>query len=365
MNEKQLVEAAKKLLSIRSLADEPAQLEASVAMIEKLLKALPGVRIERFVSNGKPSLLAYVGPKRPKKFAVLFNAHVDVVPGSDGLFKPRITNGRLYGRGAVDMKVAALIMTDVFMELAPVLPYKLGLQIVADEEVGGTDGTLYQLTKGVAADFVLAGEDTPPSVICTDMCGVCWLDVHFSGREAHSGYVWRGDNALLKAHHFITQLLEHYPIPEHDTWRTTANVASIHTPNVLTNRVPAQATVRLDIRYVAEDKNFASSASIRRLFKQLAPEANVNILMYEPAHHTARDNPWVKKLAQAVDQTHGHPAGFVKRHGAADVRYFSARGMPAVTMGLPDNHAHSEGEYVELAEIERYRQTLRNFLQAK
>ena len=87
------------------------------------------------------------------------------------------TGDRLYARGAQDMKVSALVQAQVFRELAARLPYPLALQLVADEEVGGRDGTLHQLEQGVtggssSSASTAAWTSWPtPRGCCTPGCG--------------------------------------------------------------------------------------------------------------------------------------------------------------------------------------------------
>ena len=125
------------LLGVQSTADRPELLRRAVDTVIDFVG--PGFRVERFDSNGKPSALVYPhrfhGARRPE-FRVVFNAHLDVVPGEPEQFRPRREGDRLYARGAQDMKVSALVMAQVFRETAARLPYPLALQLVADEEVG-------------------------------------------------------------------------------------------------------------------------------------------------------------------------------------------------------------------------------------
>ena len=111
----------------------------------------PGFTVERFDSGGKPSALVYPGPGAAERFRVILNAHLDVVPAPPEQFRPRREGNRLYARGAQDMKVSALAQALAFRELAGPVGYPLALQLVTDEEVGGRNGTRYQLERGVPA----------------------------------------------------------------------------------------------------------------------------------------------------------------------------------------------------------------------
>lgn len=360
-----LVETIKQLVTIPSIADNTPALQQSLELIATQLSQHPHITIERFESNSKPSLLAYVGKNRPVKFRVLLNGHLDVVPGKPEQFVPTIKDGRLHGRGALDMKAAAVVLTQVFIETADKLPYSLGLQIVTDEEIGGENGTAYQLSQGVDAQLAIAGESTPLGAICNESRGFCWAEVDFKGIAAHSAYPWNGTNAILLAQEFTQKLLAEIPTPPHDEWCTTANIATISTPNVTFNRVPDQARVGLDIRFIASDERFVSRESATDFLQRLAPKGSkVHIQKLEPSHFADPESSDARNLARAITETTGKPARFIYKHGAADIRFFSQRDIPAFTIGVQGEGLHSDNEYVEIESIDRYMATITNFLKS-
>ena len=140
--------------------------------------------------------MIYPQKTRPKKFKIILNAHLDVVSGREEQYKPYEKDGKLFGRGAIDMKGAAAVEILVFKEVAKRVSYPLALQLVTDEEIGGFCGTKYQIEKGVRADFVIAGEPTDFGVN-NKAKGIIWLKIKTKGKSAHGAYPWRGKNALL------------------------------------------------------------------------------------------------------------------------------------------------------------------------
>lgn len=358
------LQKAKALLAIESVDSKPEKLQEAIDFVVRMLEEDKSITVEHFSRNNKPSLLAYYGKTRPEKFKIIFNGHIDVVPGTPEQFRPYVKNGNLYGRGAADMKVAALVMTEVFMKEAKNLPYPVGLQIVTDEEIGGFDGTAYQIEQGVAADFVIAGEDIYEGTICTEMRGFCWVDVEIGGESGHGGYVWRGDNAIVKAQDFTQKLLTHYPIPAEETWATTVNIASFNTPNDVYNRIPDAVTMRLDIRYIPDDPHFADQHTAQSFLQNLCPDARITFKMFESSHKTPASSMYVKQLMQSYQDITGDTMRTIKKYGGADVRFYSANGMQAVTFGLPDHNTHSQGEFIPLLWIDRYRKVLSHFLAA-
>lgn len=340
-------------------------LHEALVVIADRLSTHPNITIERFESNGKPSLLAYKGKQRPRTFRILLNGHLDVVPAQKEQFLPIIKNDCLYGRGALDMKVAALAMTDVFANIVEKVPYALGLQIVTDEEVGGEDGTAFQLSRGVDAQFAIAGEATPLGAICNESRGFCWAEVDFTGIAAHGAYPWNGTNAILLAQEFTQKLLAAIPTPQQDEWCTTVNIATITSSNTTFNRVPDQARIGLDIRFTNSDERFASHQSTADFLRQLAPKNSVvHIQKLEPSHFTDPENSDVKALVDVVSKITKQPTRLIHKHGAADIRFFSRQGIPSVTLGLQGKNLHGDNEYVEIASIERYIATLTEFLES-
>lgn len=360
-----LIDISNQLIAIPSTSDKPAELARALEVIESYLHSHTDITIEKFESNGKPSLLAYIGTKRPAKFRVLLNGHIDVVPAQPEQFVPTLEDDRLYGRGTLDMKVAAVALAHVFAETASKVPYPLGLQIVTDEEIGGENGTAHQLSQGVDTQLAIAGEFTPLGTICNESRGFCWAELEFSGTSAHSAYPWNGTNAILLAQEFTQKLLTAIPTPQNEAWCTTANIATISTSNITFNRVPDQAHIGIDIRFIASDERFASRQSATEFLQNLAPKGStVHIKKLEASHFANPESNDAQALAQAVQETTGKPAQFIHKHGAADIRFFSQRGIPGLVLGVQGEDLHGDNEYVELASIERYVTTLTKFLTA-
>jgi succinyl-diaminopimelate desuccinylase len=361
-----LLAAAEELLAVPSTADRPEQLRRAVESVVDLVG--PGFTVEWFESNGKPSALVYPdaprGAGRPR-FRVILNGHLDVVPGEPEQFRPRREDGRLYARGAQDMKVSALVQAVVFRESAARLPYPLALQLVTDEEVGGRDGTCHQLEQGVRAAFVVIGEHSGLDIVA-DSKGLLHARLLATGHSGHGAYPWLGDNALLKLVHAVSRLTTRYPVPDAELWATTVNLARIQTPNQAFNQVPARAEAWLDIRFPAEDadlngRTVEQAAGYLRTFCDPGVEVAVDCL--EPPQHADRDLPDVQRLRRAA-RDQGYPAEFLRKHGSGDAGFYSARGIPAVAFGVGGAGQHGPGEYAEIATIVPYYRALTGFLES-
>lgn len=352
--------SAAELLAVPSTADRPAELSRALEMVIGL--AGPGCTVERFASAGKPSALLYRGQGRPH-FRVILNAHLDVVPAGPEQFRPQREGDRLYARGAQDMKVSALVLAQVFRELASGLPYPLGLQLVTDEEVGGRDGTLHQLDAGVTGDFVIIGEASGLRLV-TDSKGRINARLRADGRAAHGAYPWLGDNALVKLHRSLSNVLAAYPVPAEEAWRTTINLARIETSNQTFNQIPDQAEAWLDIRFTADDPELNGKTApeiAAHLTGFCEPGVTPIVDSADPARHASADRAEMRRLRAAIT-SQGYRPDLLRKHGASDGRFYYQRGIDAVIFGIGGDGQHGPAEYADIATIAPYYQALTDFL---
>jgi succinyl-diaminopimelate desuccinylase len=359
------LDVAVDLLAIPSTVDRPEELCRAVEAVVEYVGE--GFVVERFASNEKPSALLYSsryrGGPRPF-FRLILNAHLDVVPAHMEQFRPVREAGRLFARGAQDMKVSALAQALVFRELADAVPYPLALQLVADEEVGGRDGTLHQLEQGVSGQFVLIGEHSGLNIVA-DAKGMLHVVLLAEGRSAHGAYPWLGDNALANLVTSVGRLLERYPAPVEEAWRTTVSVARIVTPNQAFNQIPDRAEAWLDIRFPAEDAELGDRTREEiagYLGSFCAPGVTVRIDEFDPPQHADHDRAEIGGLRRAA-RAHGGAGELIRKHGASDGGFYSARGTAAVAFGVEGAGQHGPHEHVELASIEPYYLALHDFVQ--
>jgi succinyl-diaminopimelate desuccinylase len=349
-----LTDFAKKLISIASTRENNAQLHEVITCATEDLK---GFTIEHFERDSVPSVLVYSDTVRPEKFKVILNAHLDVVPALESQFHPVEKDGYLYGRGAIDMKAAAAVEILVFKELAKTLSFPVGLQLVTDEEIGGFNGTKLQTEKGVRADFVIAGEPTNFG-INTKAKGILWLKVIAKGVTAHGAYPWQGKNALLKLEKFLSRLIEKFPEPTEEVWKTTVNLSRIETRNRTNNKVPDDAVAILDVRFVPED----ALTILETIHKLGGGDVEFEVLENEPPQFTDEKDVFVDVLKKAVADIMGEEANLIVKHGGSDVRHFNAVGCAGVTFGPIGSGLHTDDEKVLIKSLEQYSDILKKFL---
>lgn len=350
----ELVAPAAELIGIRSTADRPDELHRALGLVLDLVG--PGFPVRRFESRGKPSAL--VGEDHPR---VILNAHLDVVPGAPDQFTARRDGDRLYGRGAHDMKCAALVLATVFRSLAPQLPYPIALQLVTDEEVGGFDGTGHQVAQGVRGGFVVIGEQSGLRVV-TESKGILRARLTATGRTAHAAYPWLGANALLAVTDAIGRLLQRYPVPATEQWTTTVNVARIETGNQAVNIVPADACAWLDIRFPPSDTGLIADPA-GHLRTIVGPAVQVHVDALGAPHHADPVSAEVRALRRAAEAV-GYAGPLLRKHGAADGRFYSAHGVDAVIFGPGGDGQHGPAEYVDLRTLRPYHDALVFFLRS-
>lgn len=345
---------SEKLVSIRSHHDNPRALQES---LDVALSCLSEYQTEVFEENGVKSALIYNSPQRPKKFKVILNGHLDVIPGKDFQYSPKIKGNKLFGVGSMDMKssVACLIM--VFKQIAGQVDYPLGLQLVTDEEVGGFHGTKFQVSQGVKADFVIAGESTSFNIV-NKAKGVLWIKISTQGKSAHGAYTWNGDNAVWKMNQFLNALKKKFPTPQKPKWGTTINLSSIETNNTAWNKVPDYCAVKLDIRYIPEDDKI-----ILKSIKNLLPAGfKLQVIAKEPALWVPQQNRYLQALKKVTENQLNKKIILYGAHGSSDARHFTAVGSYGIEFGPIGAGLGTDNEWIDIKSLEKYCQILKQFL---
>jgi succinyl-diaminopimelate desuccinylase len=349
-----IVSLSKKLIAIRSISGNKKGLNEALALV---LSQLKGYTVEHFERNGIKSVLVYKSEKRPKKFKIILNGHLDVVPGTESQYVANVKGNKLYGVGSMDMKANVVCLIHAFKEVTDTVSYPLGLQLVTDEEVGGFDGTKYQVEKGVRADFIIAGEPTNFDIVYKAK-GILLLRITAKGKTSHGAYPWRGQNAIMMMTIFLQRLDGAYPTPKEEQWVTTINVAHIGTDNKALNKIPDTCFVELGVRYVPED-----SKTVLRDIKKLLPKGfKLEVLAQEPALLTDVNDPYVKALQNISSSILTQKTVLRGAHGSSDARHYARVGCPGVEFGPVGGDIGGDGEYVDIKSLGRYTEVLKAFL---
>ncbi|MFB6193303.1 MAG: M20 family metallopeptidase, partial [Candidatus Nanohaloarchaea archaeon] len=343
MKRKELDELTEQLVRLETVEGNQKAFEEAFDLIERYLNDF---KLERFEKGGKTSMLVNYQDK-PE---VLLHGHIDVVEADKSQFKPEKSNGRIYGRGAADMKagVAALVKT-----MEDLSSDNVGLLITSDEELGGFKGTGYFVENFELPEFVISAEPCLERFPCivTEQKGVLQLRLRAEGDEAHASTPQEGVNAAEKLIEKYQGLKAFFPEGE---YTTTLNLSTVDAGSS-TNKVPGTAEAEVDIRYTEEytaDEVIEDVESIQGLEYEVIARA--------PMMKTSPDNRYVNSLREAA-KDYGEVC-VSKENFASDARFFTDRGVPAVTIGPSGGNIHGENEYVETRSIFEFAEILKSFL---
>ncbi len=262
MDDREILELLRAMVRAPSYPGVPRQEEAAVRELERFLRGhgLPSTLIE--VREGRPNLMATLEGKKPGPHLLLCG-HTDTVPPNAGanadLFAATVENGRLLGRGSVDMKGALAAMAGALVLLkesgAPDTG-RVTLAAVIDEEMESL-GAEALIASGFKADGAVVGEPTLNRVAIGHK-GLEWLEVEFEGRAAHGSTPEAGVNAIAAAAHFVS-LVEKELVPAFERRRDPVlGLPAINMGTIAGGQQPsmvaAQCRIQLDRRWVATEK---------------------------------------------------------------------------------------------------------------
>jgi succinyl-diaminopimelate desuccinylase len=310
--------------------------------------------------NGLPVLVAEIGPRNGDVPTVIFHGHLDVVPGREEQFEPRVEGDRLIGRGGYDMKGALAAMMCALKDLEQQERVRVRFVCVPDEESEelderSTDGIL---ERGLSGDFAITGEPTDMH-IGVEAKGVLAIRIEIEGRAAHSSTPWLGDNAILKAID-VFRAIESLPFSRESSEmfdRPSINLGRIQGGDAL-NKVPDACTMAVDIRYLPGQDPGDILAQVRAI-----PGLTISRTFIHPTVSVPRTNPHVRALCEAVARTNpDREAMSVGRDGASDAAAFIAAGIPAVEFGPGGGGHHGPEEWLSLSSLSRYRRALGDFV---
>jgi succinyl-diaminopimelate desuccinylase len=311
--------------------------------------------------NGLPVLVAEVGPARNDLPCVVFHGHLDVVPGRQEQYEPRIEGDKLFGRGAYDMKGALAAMMCALKDVERQERVRVRLVCVPDEESEELDerATEGVVKRGLGGNFAITGEPTNLH-IGVEAKGVLAMSIEVHGRAAHSSTPWLGDNAVLKAID-VFRAIETLPFSRESSEmfdRPSINLGRIMGGDAL-NKVPDECTMAVDIRYLPGQDPAEILAQVESI-----PEIDVTRTFIWPPVSVARTDPYVRALREAVARSIRGEAMSVGRDGASDAASFLGAGIPAVEFGPDGAGHHGPEEWVSLSSMARYRRALGDFIRA-
>ena len=322
-----------------------------------------GFRVEmQETVAARPNVVARIG--RGGGRTLLFNGHLDTV-GTEGMvhapWDAAVRNGRIYGRGATDMKggVAAMCAAALRAHDAG-LPGEVIVAAVADEEYESI-GTRALIASGIQADAAIVTEPTRLA-ICPAHRGFAWLELVVHGRAAHGSRYDIGVDAITLAAQVLAELdayqREVLSARTHPLLGRPSLHASTIGGGLGLSTYPDRCRVQLERRTVtgetaADFLREVEAACDRVRSRTSAFKADIIPGFAQLPNDIAATHPVVRTLATSLERW-GEPAPIEGLPCWTDAALLSAAGIPAVCFGPGDiGLAHSAEEYVEVGEIER------------
>ncbi|MGH2614735.1 MAG: ArgE/DapE family deacylase [Thermomicrobiales bacterium] len=370
-------------------------------VIEARLRAL-GCTTDRWeVYPGRPDLVGTLrGDGGERARSLILNGHIDVVPAGDPArwthqpFAAEIADGKIWGRGAVDMKggIAAMIGAVEAIQRAGVrLQGDVLIESVVDEETGGP-GTTQTIEHGYRADAAIVVEPTDFAIQPVEG-GLEWLRVVVRGRSGHSAYRYRSVhaggqgvavNAIEKTAKILAavqDLERHWAVhkrhPLLPAGITTINPGVIiggtgggqnGVPNVLTavSSFPDYCALELSLKYLPGEETANIRAEFEDYIGRVAaadpwlrehpPEIEWGIrgVSFPPAQ-TPADHPFLAVLGEAAALATGEPAVMEGMVAVTDLAWLAGADIPGAIFGPGSlaGNAHGDDEHIAIADLTR------------
>ncbi|NUB15778.1 acetylornithine deacetylase/succinyl-diaminopimelate desuccinylase family protein [Azospirillum brasilense] len=318
---------------------------------------------------------------------VHFNGHIDVVPAGQGWtvdpFEGVVKDGRVYGRGACDMKggiAASIIAVEAILEAGIPFPGALEISGTVDEESGGYGGVGHLAKLGYFSrprvDHVIIPEPLNVDRVCIGHRGVWWAEIETKGRVAHGSMPFLGNCAVRHMgavlHRIETELIPRLaakrtamPVVPEGARQSTLNINAIHGGQpedhggLPSPMVPDRCRMVIDRRYLIEEDPEEVRAEIVGILEDLRRERPGfeyelrEVLAFLPTL-TDADAPVVRAVGAAIETVLGRPAAQVVSPGTYDQKHIARVGhlkdCIAYGPGILDL-AHQPNEYVGIDDM--------------
>ncbi|MBE0481446.1 MAG: M20/M25/M40 family metallo-hydrolase [Dehalococcoidia bacterium] len=318
--------------------------------------------------------------RAPGKPRLIFYTHIDVVPAEGwDAFTPRIEQGKLYGRGAADMKrsIAGLLLG---LEAAGEKPpeYDISVMVTTDEEAGQPNQVRYlrQRLEPVAGALFFSLDASSGYVGITNL-GALHMDIRVSGRSVHSGLSHLGENAVEKASLLVQSLLKlkedvvrrKSSVPVHprtglETMEPRLNINVIQ-GGLKVNIVPDQCLVSVDRRLIPEEDLEAARKELLDALNSVPGvrwEIEKTVAM-PPVPPTT--GPEIDRLASIIEEVTGDTGKFGEM-GSGDLPHIVYNEWGGKEFGLgvirSECNIHGVNEFVYLKDIEDLGRIIARFL---
>jgi acetylornithine deacetylase len=294
--------------------------------------------------------------------SLMLNAHSDTVDiqGMAEPFSGAIRDGKLYGRGAYDMKgslAACMAAARALKDSGTRLRGDVLVAAVADEEYGSL-GTS-DLIARVKVDGAIVTEPTALE-ICLAHKGYLWTEVETAGRAAHGSKFELGIDANMKMGHFLGKLSELERDlrrrPPHPLVGPPSLHAAMLSGGSGLSTYAASSTVRIERRTVPGETEAQATAEIQAIVDGLAARdadfhATVRTFFVREPFEVPASARIVKALDRAAAKVRGCPAAHIGDTPWMDAALLQAAGVETVVCGAGGAGAHADVEWVDVESV--------------
>jgi succinyl-diaminopimelate desuccinylase len=359
----ELLNITQRLIQIQS-ENPPGQEEHVAFFIRDELEKNGITSSLSWAAKGRPNLMAVLEGNGPGP-VLMYNGHLDVVPAGPNWtqdpFGGLIQDGRLYGRGASDMKsgVAAMLYAVIVLKrLENPFKGKLILFFNSDEEYSNL-GIRHFLQEDIAADYVVISE---PSDLDACIChkGAGRYRIYTSGVAGHTSVVEKPDNSIYKMAKVVTALEELSKKIKQRTHEklgfaslTVSKISGGNAPNI----VPSHTVIEIDRRVLPGEKEEEVRQEIERTVKKIADREGFDFqlepYLYIPPHIIDEQHILTKTAVQVASQVTNREIISKAFMATTEAPFFSEqKGIPTLILG-PGSllRAHTADEWVDVQEI--------------
>lgn len=337
--------------------------EAAVAAeIARRLTLLGAECSFREPEPGRVSVIGRIRGTGGGRSLMLYGHHDTVATGAMvDPFGARVEGGRLYGRGAYDMKcglAAAIAAVEALRREGVRLAGDLVVVGVADEEVASIG--IQDVLTVVRTDGAIVTEPSELAVAVAHK-GFVWLRVTVTGRAAHGSRYDEGIDANLRMGRILGGLeqleRELRARPAHPLLGTPSLHAAVLRGGSGLSTYAAESVLEIERRTVPGETDAQVLGEIEAILAALRArdgslQARVELLLSRPPLADRGGSPIVSVVERAAAEVLGRPADVVGKWYWMDAAFIAAAGIDTVCFGPAGEGAHADVEWVDLGSVE-------------
>ena len=350
-----LMATVKDLIRFKTVTGNAAEIKKAA---EYIVGKFAGTSVKAEIFQSTASPVVFLRNCDGLDFDVVVLGHIDVVPADEKMFAPLIKDGKMFGRGTLDMKsFAAVALNSMSYVAEHNLPVKFGVILSTDEEKGSKSTESFmeaypEISAKIVLDNDVGGDITKIVSKCKNPV---FVKLKAKGKEAHGSTPWAGIDAnelLFKTWENIRKIYPYYaqnlPQPE-DTWFDTVHFAMISGGQV-SNIISNYAEALLDFR-------LTENSSVENL-KHNLDKCMENGVIYEIVSEStpvvmAEDNPDILQYKAFAEHIMGQKIEFEHIGGATDSRSFAVKGSTVIMHSGTGDGMHASDEFVVIKSVEQ------------